>query len=48
MDNIILIAVLVLIIGGAIWYIVRAKKQGKKCIGCPEGCASCKCCKNKK
>lgn len=30
-----LIAVLVLIIGGAVVYIVKAKKRGVKCIGCP-------------
>lgn len=30
-----LIAVLVLIIGGAVIYIVKAKKRGVKCIGCP-------------
>lgn len=50
------IAVLVLIIGGATAYIIKAKKSGKKCIGCPdggscggscksgEGCGSCSCC----
>ena len=35
----IVIAVIVLIIGGAVAYIVKAKKSGKKCIGCPEGCS---------
>ena len=29
------IAVIALIIGGAIFYIVRAKKRGEKCVGCP-------------
>lgn len=37
MDNLILIAVLTLILGGAAIYIVRAKKKGVKCIGCPAG-----------
>lgn len=38
--DIIIIAVIVLIIGGAALYIYRAKKRGVKCIGCPNG-ASC-------
>ncbi len=33
--DIIVIAIIGLIIGGAIVYIVKAKKKGKKCIGCP-------------
>lgn len=51
MKNILLILVLVAIIGGAVFYIVRAKKKGVKCIGCPaaktcgggckNGCGSC-------
>ena len=40
MENAIIIAVLVLILGGAGWYIYKSKKSGKKCIGCPDG-ASC-------
>lgn len=30
------IAVIVAIIGGAAFYIWKAKKSGKKCIGCPD------------
>ncbi len=37
MENVILIFVLAAILGGAIVYIVRAKKRGVKCIGCPVG-----------
>ena len=29
------IAVIVLIVGAAVFYIVRAKKRGEKCVGCP-------------
>lgn len=29
------IAVILLIVGGAVFYIVRAKRRGAKCIGCP-------------
>ena len=35
MVEIIAIVAIVLIIGGAIGYIVKAKKSGVKCIGCP-------------
>ncbi len=36
MTDIIVVAVIVLIIGGASAYIIKAKKSGKKCIGCPQ------------
>lgn len=36
----IVIGVIVLIVGGAVAYIIKAKKSGKKCIGCPDN-ASC-------
>lgn len=35
--DIILVLVLLLILGAAVAYIVRAKKNGAKCIGCPAG-----------
>lgn len=37
MDNIIIIALILLIVGGASAYLIRAKKRGVKCIGCPNG-----------
>ena len=44
------VAVIALILGGAMAYIVREKRKGKKCIGCPysDGCVSptCQCHKN--
>ena len=44
----IVIAVIVLIIGAASAYIIKAKKSGKKCIGCPDGCSgNCENCKTK-
>ena len=46
MDEIIVIAIITIIVGGALAYIIKAKKSGKKCIGCPDGC-SCSS-KNKK
>ena len=35
-DDIIAAAFIVLIVGGAIAYIIKAKKSGQKCIGCPD------------
>ncbi len=40
MDNFIVIGILVIIIGLAIFYVFKAKKNGKKCIGCPD-CSAC-------
>ena len=36
MDDIIAIAVIALLVGGAVAYIIRAKRSGQKCIGCPD------------
>ncbi len=35
MENIVVICILAAITGGIIGYLVRAKKKGKTCIGCP-------------
>ncbi len=53
MKDIIIAVIVVAIIGLALWYVIRAKSKGNKCIGCPSGCccekkngkASC-CCNN--
>ena len=54
MENFIIIAVLVLIIGFAAWYVYKSKNNGRKCIGCPDSgscsgaCSGCSCgCKDK-
>lgn len=42
------IAAIVLAVGAAIFYIIRAKLGGAKCVGCPyaKKCGSkCSCCK---
>lgn len=39
MADFIAIVILVGIVAAAAYYVYRAKKSGKKCIGCPEGCA---------
>ncbi|MCQ2554826.1 MAG: FeoB-associated Cys-rich membrane protein [Clostridia bacterium] len=47
MENFIITAVIILIVGSACMYIYKAKKKGKKCIGCPEsGCSKCSCSRN--
>ncbi len=33
--NLIIVAVIVLVLGSVVFYIVREKKRGSKCIGCP-------------
>lgn len=53
----VIIAVVAAVIGGAVLYIRKAKKSGKKCIGCPSsgsscsghcaGCTGCSCGKEK-
>jgi len=49
MIDFVIIAIIALIIGFAAFYVYKAKKSGKKCIGCPDGsscsgnCASCSC-----
>jgi prolipoprotein diacylglyceryltransferase len=45
MDDFIVIAVLVLVIGGAVIYVLKQRKKGVKCIGCPNsGSCSGSCC----
>ncbi len=49
MENLIVLAVIALILGMAGGYIRKAKKQGVKCIGCPDAktcsgnCSGCSC-----
>lgn len=38
MANFVIAGILLIIIGMAIMHIVKAKKNGQKCIGCPSGC----------
>ena len=50
MENVIIIAVVLLIVGLAALYIYKAKKKGIDCIGCPSAktcsgkCGSCEGC----
>ena len=45
--EILAIAAIALIVGGAAFYIIKSKRSGKRCIGCPyaDKCKSCSCCK---
>lgn len=50
MVDFLIAAIIVAILGGAAYYIYKAKKSGAKCIGCPDAktcggnCSSCSCC----
>ena len=35
MENVIVVLILVAITSGIIWYLIRAKRKGEKCVGCP-------------
>ena len=50
MKDLIIAAVLIVMLGLAAAYVIRAKKKGQKCIGCPNGscgkgaeCSDCAC-----
>lgn len=45
MDNFIIIAIIAVIVILAALYVYKAKKSGRKCIGCPDAknCKSCGC-----
>lgn len=54
MVDFIIIAIVAVILGGAAFYVYKAKKSGKKCIGCPDSsscsgggcngnCSGCSC-----
>ncbi|MBR5809593.1 MAG: FeoB-associated Cys-rich membrane protein [Clostridia bacterium] len=49
MENVILILILLLAVGGALLYIYREKKKGRTCIGCPyaKECSKKSCQTNK-
>ncbi len=46
--NAVIIGILVIIVGSALWYIIKKKRAGTKCIGCPDsencknGCCGCR------
>ena len=47
MINFIIVAIIVGIASGIVWYLWKAKKRGEKCVGCPYAKKCCKkidCC----
>ena len=44
MDDIIAGLIVLLIVGGAVFYIIREKKKGTKCIGCCQSSSCGECC----
>lgn len=42
MINFVVGAIVVLIVGSALAYIIKQGKNGVKCIGCPDACQGCK------
>lgn len=49
MANVLIVIILLVLVGTAIFYIVKEKKKGRKCIGCPSsGCCNLKNCKSDK
>lgn len=49
MENLIIIGIILIIVGIAVYYIRKEKKKGTRCIGCPSsGCHGNKgCCGDK-
>lgn len=41
MDNLIIIVIVCGILAAAVGYILKAKKSGRKCIGCPDSGCGC-------
>ena len=37
MADVVIVFVLLAVLGGAAAYVIRAKRRGQKCIGCPYG-----------
>lgn len=35
MENIVIILILALVIAGIVFYLIRGKRKGEKCVGCP-------------
>lgn len=50
MADLITILIILLAVGGASWYLYKAKKRGQTCVGCPysKQCSRSQCNNNKK
>ncbi len=40
--DLIVLALILAILGGCVAFLIRSKKKGAKCIGCPDGCCGAK------
>ena len=50
MENVISVIIILAIVIAAAFYVIKAKKSGKRCIGCPDGATcsgNCGCCEKK-
>lgn len=43
MIDVVVTLILVLLVGSALMYIIKSKKNGVKCVGCPSGGNCCSC-----
>ena len=43
MIDFIVVAILVVVVGAALAYIIKSRKNGIKCVGCPEAKNCCSC-----
>ena len=48
MENLIVVLVLIAIVSGVVWHLIRSKKRGEKCVGCPYAKQCAGKCDNKK
>lgn len=49
MNNLIVIGILLVLVGAAVFHIWKEKKKGRRCIGCPSaGCCQTNGCEKKK
>lgn len=50
MEDLIVVVILVVVIGLSAWYVIKEKKKGTKCIGCPHAnvCSSHGSCSSEK
>lgn len=35
MENVIVVLIIIFIVASIIWYLIRQKRKGVKCVGCP-------------
>ena len=44
MTDFIIIAIVAIIVGSAVWYIRKEKRRGVQCVGCPDSKTCSGCC----